>query len=82
MVGFIQALGNMLQKCINILAIGLLAIAFGCQDDVVQPSLDNVGAAYFPLEVGRFYIYDIEETVYNLSGANTSFYQLRETVFD
>lgn len=82
MVGFIQALGNMLQKCINILTIGLLTIAFGCQDDVVQPSVDNAGAAYFPLEVGRFYIYDVDETIYNLSGPNNSKYQLRETVFD
>jgi hypothetical protein len=72
----------MQQKYFNFLILCLLALTFGCQDDVVQPSADNVGAAYFPLEVGRFYIYDVEETIYNLSGPNKSLYQLRETVFD
>jgi hypothetical protein len=72
----------MQQKCISFFVLGLMALVFGCTDDVVQPSADSVGAAYFPLEVGRFYVYDVEETIYNLTGANPSTYQLRETVFD
>lgn len=57
--------------------IGLLA----CNEtQVIDPS--SVGQGYYPIEIGQFRIYDIEEISYDLVSFDTSVYQLRETVFD
>lgn len=43
---------------------------------------ETVGYDYYPLEVGQFRIYDVEEIRYLITGFDTSAYQLREIIFD
>jgi len=43
---------------------------------------ETVGYDYYPLEVGQFRIYDVEEIRYLITGFDTSVYQLREIILD
>lgn len=43
---------------------------------------DTLGYEYYPLNVGQYRIYDVEEIRYLVSGFDTTNYQLRETIFD
>ena len=46
-----------------------------------ETPLPDTGYSYFPLEVGRFVIYDVVETNYSLtSAANIKAYQLKESI--
>lgn len=41
-----------------------------------------LGYDFFPVEMGRFSIYEVEETQFLISGFDTSYYFLKETLFD
>lgn len=66
-----------------LVAAGLTA---GCTSDETRPvasSADNLDARYYPLAVGRYAIYNVEDIRYTLrEGVDTSRFQLRERVAD
>ena len=43
---------------------------------------DTLGLDYYPLKVGQYRIYDVEEIQYLVTGFDTARFQLRETIFD
>lgn len=43
---------------------------------------DTLGYEFYPLNVGEYRIYDVEEIRYLVTGFDTTIYQLRETIFD
>lgn len=64
-----------------LLVISLLFLFTSCNDRLeVTPA--TLGYDYYPIELGQYRIYDVEEIDYKLSGFDTSHYQLRETIFD
>lgn len=55
---------------------------FSCQNSAKTP-FPAYGYEFFPLEIGRYVIYDVNKTVYNLDGSvSKSNYQLKESVVD
>lgn len=42
----------------------------------------TLGYDFYPLNVGQYRIYDVEEIKYLVSGFDTTVFQLRETIFD
>ena len=63
-----------------------LAFLFGCASDEnsMNPVFDEtLGTEYYPLAVGRYAIYDVEDIRYTVrDGIDTNRYQLRERVAD
>ncbi len=53
-----------------------------CSESEVVLDSDRLGLHYFPLEVGNYRIYDVEESNYSVLGVTTQNYQLREFVAD
>lgn len=52
-----------------------------CNEKVdVTPEI--LGQDYYPISIGQYRIYDVEEIIYKLAAFDTSHYQLRETIFD
>ncbi|MEM6734825.1 MAG: hypothetical protein AAGC64_03890 [Bacteroidota bacterium] len=43
---------------------------------------ETLGYDFYPLEIGQYSIYEVEEIKYKITGFDTSIYQLRETIFD
>lgn len=43
---------------------------------------ETLGYDFYPIELGQYRVYDVEEIDYKLSGFDTTHYQLRETIFD
>ncbi|WP_436516414.1 hypothetical protein [Ekhidna sp. To15] len=43
---------------------------------------DALGYEFYPLIVGQYRVYDVEEIRYLVSGFDTTTYQLKETIFD
>ena len=64
---------------------GLVLLVFlGCfacnESKEVGP--ETVGYDFYPLEVGQYRIYDVEEIRYLITGFDTSVFQLREIIID
>lgn len=56
---------------------------FACASDDTLLPVQLSGTDYYPLEVGHFAVYSVEDVRYSLrDGADTSYYQLREYVAD
>lgn len=51
-------------------------------NETQEANPESLGYEYYPLKVGQFSIYDVEEIRYLISGFDTTIYQLRETIFD
>ncbi|MCV9386095.1 hypothetical protein [Reichenbachiella ulvae] len=47
-----------------------------------MPDSERLGTHYFPIQVGQFHIYEVEETNYYLIGPETENYQLRVEAVD
>lgn len=62
----------------------LLFISFliSCSDSEIDLDTDRLGLHYFPLEVGDYRIYDVQETIYSVLGVTTAYYELKESVAD
>lgn len=43
---------------------------------------DTLGLDYYPLNVGQYRIYNVQEIQYLVTGFDTTVFQLRETIFD
>ncbi|NQZ78927.1 MAG: hypothetical protein HRT61_22840 [Ekhidna sp.] len=56
-------------------------LSFGCNEEKeIGPEV--LGYDFYPLELGQYRIYDVEEIKYLVSGFDTANFQLRETIFD
>jgi hypothetical protein len=53
-----------------------------CSEKNITLDQDRLGLEYFPLEVGQYRIYDVDEIIYNISSFDTLKYELRESVVD
>ena len=47
---------------------------------VIDPS--TLGYDFYPVEVGQYRIYDVEEIQFRITAFDTAVYQVRETIFD
>lgn len=57
----------------------LLLLAACGERDMIAPVVEP---DYFPLEIGNYWVYEVEETTYSLLEVVTSNYELRETLVD
>lgn len=58
-----------------------LAFLFSCNEKKeIGPEV--LGYDFYPIAIGQYRIYEVEEIQYKLSGFDTSSFQLRETLFD
>jgi hypothetical protein len=48
----------------------------------IEPDGDRLGYNYFPLEIGKFVTWEIEEKNYTILDSTTSIYQIKEVVAD
>ncbi|MEP1032447.1 hypothetical protein [Ekhidna sp.] len=62
--------------------IMLLALLNTSCNETKEVGPETLGYEYYPLNVGQYRIYDVEEIKYLVSGFDTTIYQLRETIFD
>lgn len=53
-----------------------------CSESEIASDTDRLGLHYFPLEVGNYRIYDVEETNYTVLETVTTNYELKESVSD
>ena len=78
---------NLFLKCLHYVGLSSALLVLGCASDdappPVNPALRPVGSNYYPLTVGRYAVYEVEDIRYSLrDGADTNRYQLRERVAD
>ncbi|MEM9673096.1 MAG: hypothetical protein ACFB15_12540 [Cyclobacteriaceae bacterium] len=71
----------MLQRFLFGLLIGFTLLA--CETEFIEPSSNRLGTNYFPLEVGNFREYLVQEIAYSLvNEPDTQQFYLREVVTD
>ncbi|MFY0652219.1 MAG: hypothetical protein JXQ96_09310 [Cyclobacteriaceae bacterium] len=58
----------------------LLAVFGSCSEKTISPADDRLGLEYYPLEVGQYRIYDVDEILYSISSFDTLNYELKESV--
>ncbi|MEO9484628.1 MAG: hypothetical protein ABJG47_14315 [Ekhidna sp.] len=63
------------------LIFAFITFLFSC-NETKEIGPDLLGYDYYPLNVGQYSIYEVEEIQYLVSGFDTTRYQLRETIFD
>ena len=66
------------KKYIHLVFLAL----FACGESTVELSTDRLGYHYFPLDVGDFRIYDVEESRFTVLGEEQLSYELKEYVAD
>lgn len=60
-----------------------LVSLWSCESETIPPQSSRLGIDYFPLEVGRYSIYKVEDIQYTLvAEPDTQQYQLKEVVAD
>jgi len=63
------------------LVIPFLTFLSSCNETLeVEPS--TLGYDFYPVEIGQFRTYEVEEIRFRITGFDTTVYQLRETIFD
>lgn len=67
------------QRGVMVLVIGLVIVGCNKSKDVGPSTL---GYDFYPIEVGAYRIYDVEEINYLIIGFDTANYQLKESIFD
>ncbi len=60
----------------------LIFIGFGCGEEIEKPNPNLSGPGYYPLAIGNYWIYDVEQVVITLLESDTSTFQLREILVD
>ena len=71
----------MLWRMGSMLSLAWIWIA--CTSDAVEPIDDQVGFNHFPLEVGDFRVFQIDEVLYNFDGQiDSNQFQIKELVAD
>lgn len=64
----------------KLFSLTFVLFLLGCGSEDVE--MTDFGTDYYPILVDSAKIYQVEETTYNLLGAETNIYQLRETIVD
>ncbi|MBV6646456.1 MAG: hypothetical protein KI790_13455 [Cyclobacteriaceae bacterium] len=65
----------------NWLLIVMIVLQMGCNESE-QPGANDLGLDYYPSATGRFQTFDVTTITYEISGFDTSHYQLREVISD
>ncbi|MDH5367139.1 MAG: hypothetical protein OEW67_09145 [Cyclobacteriaceae bacterium] len=61
----------------------LISFLSGCNSESISPNKEiYLGLDYFPLEVGRFIEYNVDQTLYDLFGETTSQFQVKTVISD
>ena len=61
----------------------ILSVLMGCQTEHVENNLSSIGSDYFPLKVGTFRVYNVQDIEYTFPDKiDTIGYQLKETITD
>ncbi|MEM6829062.1 MAG: hypothetical protein AAGA66_12970 [Bacteroidota bacterium] len=70
------------QRIVNkFLLSTIILVLYACNESKeVGPA--TLGYDFYPVALGQFRIYEVEEIQYDLIGFDTSTFQLRETIFD
>ena len=61
--------------------LSIAALACGC-NETLEADPSALGVDYYPVEIGQYRIYEVEEVTFLITGSDTSTYQLRETIID
>lgn len=69
-----------LRTCFLLLVL-FLTVLYSCKVKNVEPNGAYVGYDYYPLEQGRYIIYDVYDTTYNGVERIDTLYQLKELVY-
>lgn len=60
-----------------------LLLLAACSESTVEPDFQRTGEEYFPLEVGRYGIYNVESITFDILGnIDTAIFQLKSEVVD
>jgi hypothetical protein len=62
--------------------IFFLLLTFSSCNETKVIGPQTLGQDFYPINVGEYRVYDVMEVKYLVTGFDTSFYQLRETIFD
>lgn len=74
----------MQNKIINLFTLSFIAFyILGCNSETLEPDAERSGLSYFPLSIGLYKTYEIEQINYKVTGeVDTTRYQLKESVVD
>lgn len=66
---------------LKVVIVMMITLICACNE---QKDIDpnTLGYNYYPINIGQYKIYDVEEIIYQVIGFDTSIYQLREAIFD
>lgn len=72
-----------MNKISSLLFIALLIMFWACNTDEVEPDTERLGANFFPLTVGLYNIYEVENIDYKITGeVVTTNFQRKAAVVD
>ena len=69
-----------MTKASFILVFALIGLS-AC-NKTIEPDDKRLGYVYFPLEIGHYVVYEVDEKNYTILDSNRVFYQLKEVVSD
>jgi hypothetical protein len=77
----------MMKKSINFFVLlvvfaTLFASVYSCKLKTVEPGSVDIGYDYYPLEIGRYIIYDEHDVIYNPIKTIDTVYQVKELIKD
>jgi hypothetical protein len=67
---------------IHLLVALVVMVALSACNKTIEPDDKRLGYVYFPLEIGRYVIYEVDERNYTILDSNQVFYQLKEIITD
>ncbi|KOY85762.1 hypothetical protein AD998_05975 [bacterium 336/3] len=76
---FIKSLANYSLQIL--VGLGFFFLLQNCSK-TIEPDGDRLGYNYFPLEIGKFVTWEIEEKNYTILDSTTNIYQIKEVVVD
>ncbi|MEM9897268.1 MAG: hypothetical protein AAF789_12945 [Bacteroidota bacterium] len=79
-IAFLRLVKRVWTK-VAVLMIVLMVLFSSC-NETKELDRDNLGYDFYPLSIGNFSVYDVEEIRYLITGFDTSNYQLREIIID
>ncbi len=65
-----------------LILLGFLAFLFQACEESEAPNIDSSGSGYYPLEVGNYWTYQMDQIDYLVLGNDTTSYELRELISD
>lgn len=74
-------LNSLAVRSISVFSL-LLLLGISACNETKEFSPSDLGYDYYPIEIGDFRIYQVEEIKYRISGFDTTEYEIKETIFD